>query len=152
MTLSIGDIAPDFNYVDIDGTEKSLSDIKGKKVILYFYPKDNTPGCTTEACEFRDNLNRVSGADAVVIGVSKDSEKSHANFTAKYDLTFPLIADTEMELCQKYGVWVEKKNYGKTYMGIDRSTFLIDEQGKIAHIWRKVSVKGHVDAVLDKLG
>ena len=151
MTLSVGDNAPDFNHVCEDGKEISLANLKGKNVVLYFYPKDNTPGCTTEACDFRDNMNRLTAADVVVIGVSKDSEKSHQGFKEKYGLNFPLIADTDMTLCKAYGVWKEKKNYGKTYMGIERSTFLIDEQGNIAHIWKNVKVKGHVDDILSTL-
>lgn len=151
MTLSVGDNAPDFNHVCEDGKEISLTELKGKKVVLYFYPKDDTPGCTIEACAFRDNMNRLTAVGVAVIGVSKDSEKSHRNFKDKYGLNFPLIADTDTTLCQAYGVWKEKKNYGKTYMGIQRSTFLIDEKGKIAYIWDNVKVDGHVDEILSKL-
>jgi peroxiredoxin Q/BCP len=128
-----------------------LKDFAGKKVVLYFYPKDNTPGCTQEACDFRDNMARVQAAGAVVLGVSGDSIASHERFRDKYELPFPLLSDESHEMMEKYGVWQEKKNYGRTYMGVVRSTVLIDENGVIRRIWPKVTVKGHVDAVLSAL-
>ncbi|MED5574812.1 MAG: peroxiredoxin, partial [Pseudomonadota bacterium] len=122
---------------------------KGGKVVLYFYPKDSTPGCTTEAHGFRDNIKAFEKAGATIIGVSKDSVKRHDNFKAKHDLPFALVGDTEGEACEAFCVWVEKMNYGRKYMGIERSTFLIDEKGKVSQVWRKVRVKGHVEAVLE---
>ena len=149
MTVDVGDKAPDFKLPTNAGGELKLSSLKGKKVVLYFYPKDMTPGCTTEAEGFRDAIKDFAKANAEIVGVSKDSVKRHDNFVAKHSLPFRLVADTEGEACEAYGVWVEKKNYGRTYMGIERSTFLIDEKGKIAEVWRKVRVKGHVDNVLE---
>lgn len=148
MSVDVGDKAPDFDLRTDGGGNLKLSSLRGRKVVLYFYPKDSTPGCTTEAEGFRDALGDFAKAGTEIVGVSKDSVKRHDNFKAKYDLPFPLLADTDGIACEAYGVWVEKKNYGRTYMGIERSTFLIDEKGKIAHAWRKVRVKGHVDAVL----
>ena len=148
MSVDVGDNAPDFN-LPTDGDDKlKLSSLRGSKVVLYFYPKDSTPGCSIEAKDFRDSIGDFSQAKTKIVGVSKDSIKRHDNFKAKFNLNFPLVSDTDGEACEAYGVWVEKKNYGRTYMGIERSTFLIDEKGKIAAIWRKVRVKGHVDAVL----
>lgn len=148
MSLSIGDKAPDFTMpTDGNGTV-SLSALKGKKVILYFYPKDDTPGCTKEACGFRDALPDFSGAGAVVIGVSKDTVGKHDKFKAKYELPFTLAADVDGTVTEAYGCWVEKSLYGKKYMGIDRATFLIDGDGGLRGIWHKVKVDGHVDAVL----
>ncbi len=149
IELNVGDIAPSFNLPINGGETLSLDSFKGKNVVLYFYPKDSTPGCTTEAQGFRDNLKAFEAADTVVIGASKDSVKRHDNFVAKQEINFPLLSDEEGTLCNDYGVWQEKKNYGKTYMGIVRSTFLIDKDGKIAKIWTKVRVKGHVEAVLE---
>ncbi|MCA9079464.1 MAG: thioredoxin-dependent thiol peroxidase [Planctomycetaceae bacterium] len=126
-----------------------LSGAKGKYVVVYFYPRDNTPGCTTEACDFRDSL--ADFGDAVVIGISTDSVTSHGKFAAKYELPFPLLADEDHAVAEKYGVWVEKSNYGKKYMGLQRATFLIDPTGKIAHVWPKVKVKGHVAEVAETL-
>lgn len=144
----VGDMAPDFTLpTDNDGT-LTLSDLRGKTVVLYFYPKDDTSGCTKESCAFRDALPDFEGIDATVIGISKDSVKRHDNFKKKYDLNFPLVSDTEGVACEAYGVWVEKSMYGRKYMGIERSTFVIDPDGKIAHVWRKVKVTGHVEAVL----
>ncbi len=144
--------APDFSLPSTSGETISLSDFKGKQaVVLYFYPKDSTPGCTVEACSFRDNLGAVQSHGAAVLGVSPDSVKSHANFTQKQGLNFPLLADTERELAKAYDVWVEKKQYGRTYMGIERSTFLIDKDGKIKRIWRKVTPKTHVADVIAAL-
>lgn len=145
--LNIGDEAPDFTLpTDGDG-EITLSAMRGRKVVLYFYPKDNTPGCTKESCAFNDDLAAFEGMNAQVIGVSKCSVKKHDNFKAKYGLGFPLASDEHGEVCERYGVWQEKSMYGKTFWGIVRSTFLIDEDGKIAAIWRKVKVDGHVEAV-----
>lgn len=149
MTLDVGDKAPDFSAPGDGGGSVSLKAFRGKKVILYFYPKDDTPGCTTEACGFRDALPDFSKAGAEIIGVSKDSVARHDKFKAKYDLPFPLVSDEDGALCEAFGVWQEKKNYGKVYMGIVRSTFLIDENGKIAAMWRNLRVKGHVEAVLE---
>jgi len=148
MTLSIGDKAPDFTMPTDGAGTVSLSALKGKKVILYFYPKDDTPGCTKEACGFRDALPDFSGAGAVVIGVSKDTVGKHDKFKAKYELPFTLAADVDGTVTEAYECWVEKSLYGKKYMGIDRATFLIDGQGVLQGIWHKVKVDGHVDAVL----
>lgn len=138
--------------VDTDGTEKEygLSDFKGKRTVLYFYPKDNTSGCTQEACDFRDNINRLTNY-AFVIGVSPDSIKSHLKFREKQSLNFILLSDTEHVLAEKYGVWKEKSMYGRKYMGIERSTFVLDKDGNIEKEWRKVKVKGHVDEVVGYL-
>ena len=149
MTLETGDKAPGFKLPADGDRECDLADYKGKPVVLYFYPRDDTPGCTTEAQGFRDALPEFEKCGAAVIGVSRDTVKKHDRFKDKHDLNFPLIADVDGELCEKYGVWVEKKNYGRTYMGIERSTFLIGNDGKLRQIWRKVRVKGHVDAVLE---
>lgn len=146
--LTEGTPAPDFT-APTDTGEVTLSALRGQKVILYFYPRDSTPGCTTEACDFRDLKAEFEAAGAVILGVSSDSVKKHQNFVAKKELNFPLIADTEKEVHEAYGTWVEKKNYGKVYMGTQRSTFLIDEQGVIQKVWPKVRVKGHVDQVLE---
>ncbi|MCD8497509.1 MAG: thioredoxin-dependent thiol peroxidase [Alphaproteobacteria bacterium] len=145
--LNIGDKAPDFKLPGDGGKDVSLSAYKGRKVVLYFYPKDDTSGCTAESCAFRDSLPAFEKLKADIIGVSKDSVKRHDKFKEKYDLNFPLASDEEGDVCERYGVWVEKSMYGRKYMGIERSTFLIDEQGKIAAIWRKVKVPGHVDDV-----
>ena len=138
--------------IDIDGIEKeySLNDFKGQKVILYFYPKDNTSGCTQEACDFRDNINRLTSF-ATVIGVSPDSIKSHLKFKEKQDLNFILLSDPEHKLAEAFNVWTEKSMYGRKYMGIERSTFVLDENLNVIKEWRKVKVKGHVDEVIDYL-
>ena len=138
--------------VDIEGVEKeySLNDFKGQKVILYFYPKDNTSGCTQEACDFRDNINRLTSF-ATVIGVSPDIIKSHLKFKEKQDLNFILLSDPEHKLAEAFNVWVEKSMYGRKYMGIERSTFVLDENLNIIKEWRKVKVKGHVDDVIEYL-
>ncbi len=149
--LTIGDIAPDFSLPDSSGNIISLKDFKGKKLVLYFYPKDDTPGCTKEACSFRDNLSRVKAKGAEIVGVSADSVKSHAKFTQKYELPFPLISDEKKEMVAAYGVWQQKSFMGKKFMGIVRSTFVIDESGKISHIFDKVKVSGHTDEVLNVL-
>ena len=136
--------------LDADGNEKeySLIDFKGQRVILYFYPKDNTSGCTQEACDFRDNINRLTNY-ATVIGVSPDSIKSHKSFKEKQSLNFILLSDPEHKLAQKFEVWKEKSMYGRKYMGIERSTFILDKDGKIEKEWRKIKVKGHVDEVIE---
>ena len=144
----IGDKAPNFTAATDSGGEVSLKDFAGRKVVLYFYPKDDTPGCTKEACGFRDALPDFTGADAVILGVSKDSPAKHDKFKAKYELPFTLVSDEDGKICEAYGTWVEKSMYGRKYMGIDRATFLIDEKGQIREIWRKVKVPGHVEKVL----
>ncbi len=149
--LEIGDTAPDFALVSDGGDEVRLSDFRGKKVVLYFYPKDDTPGCTTEACEFRDRLPELEEKGAVVLGVSPDSPESHRKFRAKYDLPFPLLADPDHRVAEAYGAWGEKKSYGRTYEGILRTTFVIDEDGKIERVFRNVKAKGHGDQVLGVL-
>lgn len=149
--LQIGEQAPDFKVAIAENKNLTLSELKGKYVLLYFYPKDNTPGCTVEAREFNALLPEFKKLGAEVIGVSKDSLKSHDKFKSLFDLNFYLGSDIECELCQKYGVWVEKSMFGKKYMGINRASFLIDKEGKIAHIWQNVKANGHAQEVLDKL-
>lgn len=146
--LKVGDKAPDFELPTGDGEALSLKEMKGKKVILYFYPKDNTSGCTKEACSFRDDVSKFQKKGAVIVGVSIDSVASHKNFAEKYALPFPLASDEKKELVKKYGVWKEKNMYGRKYMGIERTTFVIDEQGRIAQIFRKVKVDGHTEELL----
>jgi peroxiredoxin Q/BCP len=148
MSLEIGDKAPDFTLPADGGGKVSLKDLKGKTVILYFYPKDDTSGCTAEACAFRDQLPDFSKTKATVLGVSRDSVASHEKFKKKYGLTFPLLSDEAGKVTEAYGAWVEKSMYGRKYMGIDRSTFLIDPKGVIRGIWRKVKVPGHAEEVL----
>ncbi|MDF2367459.1 thioredoxin-dependent thiol peroxidase [Sneathiella sp.] len=145
----VGEKAPDFNMPTDGGEDVSLDSLKGTPFVLYFYPKDNTPGCTTEAIEFSEKLTEFDRLGVKIIGVSKDSLKKHANFREKHALKVILAADEEGEACEAFGVWVMKKNYGREYMGIERSTFLIDGEGLIRNVWRKVRVKGHVDAVLE---
>ncbi|MBU3655794.1 MAG: peroxiredoxin [Alphaproteobacteria bacterium] len=147
--LAVGDNAPDFAF-PANAQVPSLAAAKGQAVIVYFYPKDDTPGCTKEACGFQDNLPHFDSSHTLVIGVSRDDEASHAKFSKKFSLTFPLAADIDGQICQAYGTWVEKSMYGKTYMGVERATFLIDPDGKIAAIWRNVKVDGHVQEVLAK--
>lgn len=149
--LKIGDKAPEFTLESDSGNQVSLSDFKGEKVVLYFYPKDNTSGCTKEACSFRDNLEPISAKDTNVLGVSKDTIKSHQNFVSKFDLNFPLLSDPEGKVCEAYGAWGEKKMYGKTYMGIKRMTFIINEEGNIHYIFKKVKPEGHSEEVLKQL-
>jgi len=149
--LEVGEDAIDFTLARDGGGEVRLSDFKGKPVVLYFYPKDDTTGCTKEACGFRDALPDFQKLDAEIIGVSPDSVKKHDKFKEKYDLPFILAADEEKQVVQEYGVWVEKSMYGRKYMGVERSTFLIDANGKIKQSWRKVKVPGHVEAVLKAL-
>ena len=148
MTIVVGDKAPSFKMPADGGGGLSLDALRGKAVILYFYPKDDTPGCTKEACGFRDALPDFSAANAAIIGVSKDSVAKHDKFKAKYDLPFALGADEDGAVCEAYGTWVEKSMYGRKYMGIERATFLIDGEGVLRGVWRKVKVNGHVDAVL----
>ncbi len=145
----VGDKAPNFKMPTDGGGEVSLKGLKGRKFVLYFYPKDDTPGCTKEACGFRDALPDFSAIDAEIIGVSKDSVAKHDKFKAKYELPFALASDEDGSVCEAYGTWVEKSMYGRKYMGIDRATFLIDEKGVIRGAWRKVKVPGHVEAVLE---
>ena len=148
MTLQIGDKAPDFTMPADGGGEVSLASLKGRPVVLYFYPRDDTPGCTTEACGFRDALPDFSKVDAAIVGVSRDTVAKHDKFKAKYELPFTLGADESGAVTEAYGVWVEKSMYGRTSMGIERATYLIDGAGVIRGVWRKVKVKGHVDEVL----
>ena len=149
--LKVGDIAPDFCLEDPDRGKICLADHKGKWVVLYFYPKDNTKGCTLEALEFTAAEDDFKEKNAVILGVSPDSLKSHSNFRKKHELSINLLSDTEKETLEAYGVWQKKKMYGREYMGVVRSTFLIDSEGKIAHMWPKVRVAGHVDNVMEKL-
>ncbi|MDX6511992.1 MAG: thioredoxin-dependent peroxiredoxin [Gaiellaceae bacterium] len=146
-----GEPAPDFTLTSDGGDQVRLSDFKGKPVVLYFYPKDDTPGCTTEACAFRDSYDAYLERDAVILGVSPDTRESHEKFKTKYELPFTLLADPEHEAAEAYGVWREKKNYGKTYMGIDRSTFVIDPEGNVRKAMRGIKVPGHADEVLEAL-
>lgn len=148
MTLDVGDMAPDFDMPTDGGGRVKLSDLRGKSVVLYFYPRDDTPGCTTEACAFRDATPDFDKLDAVIIGVSKDTVAKHDKFKAKYDLPFTLASDEDGSVCEAYGVWQLKKFMGRESMGIVRSTFLIGPDGRIKEIWRKVKVKDHADAVL----
>ena len=149
--LRVGDKAPAFTAPADGGGKIKLKDLRGKKVVLYFYPKDNTPGCTTEACDFRDNIALFAKQGAAVLGVSPDSVASHDRFKSKFDLPFPLISDPEHGIAESYGVWQEKSLYGRKFMGIVRSTFVIDDKGKIAEIYSKVRVKDHVSSLLKTL-
>jgi peroxiredoxin Q/BCP len=150
-TLSVGSMAPDFSAKDQNGKIITLSDLIGKKIILYFYPKDDTPGCTAEACSFRDQYSTLLASGYVVIGVSTDDEKSHQKFIKKYELPFSLLSDTGHSIVNAFGVWVEKNMYGKKYMGISRETFIIDEKGKITHHLKKVDTKnasGQIEEII----
>ena len=149
--IKAGDAAPDFTAADDSGAEFTLSSVRGRKVVLYFYPKDSTPGCTQEACDFRDLSPALSEKNSVVIGVSTDSVKSHRNFKSRYSLPFTLVADPERDIVNRYGVWVEKKNYGRSYMGVARTTFVIDEEGVVERVFESVRVKGHANAVPESL-
>ena len=149
--IKIGAAAPDFTAPADGGGSIRLKDLRGKKVVLYFYPKDNTPGCTTESCDFRDAHAQFQAKDAVILGISPDSVKSHDKFKQKFDLPFALISDEDHKIAEAYGVWQEKSMYGRKYMGIVRSTFVIDKKGKITQIWEKVSVKDHAQTVLELL-
>lgn len=149
--VKVGQKAPDFTVTNDKGQQVKLSDFKGKKVVLYFYPKDDTPGCTKEACAFRDGIDEIKQRGAVVLGVSCDSVESHKKFKTKYELNFPLLADSDKKIVEAYGTWKEKSMYGKKYMGIERTTFIIDGQGKITHVFPKVKVEEHYDEVLEAL-
>jgi thioredoxin-dependent peroxiredoxin len=146
-----GDMAPGFELPADDGSQVSLEALRGQKVVLYFYPKDDTSGCTTQACEFRDSLARIEEGGAVVLGVSPDPVDSHRKFKDKYDLNFPLLADEDHSVAEAYGVWKEKSMFGNKYWGVERSTFLIDEDGKLAKVWRRVRPKGHAEKVAAEL-
>ena len=147
--LDVGDSVPDLSLLDQDGEELSLASLKGQAYVLYFYPKDDTPGCTREACTFRDDMGKYDGAKVRVIGVSPDKPESHVRFREKYGLPFTLLSDTEKKAANAFGVWVKKQNYGREYMGIQRSTFLVDEAGKVKKVWRNVKVDGHSQSILD---
>ncbi|HUG02362.1 MAG TPA: thioredoxin-dependent thiol peroxidase, partial [Longimicrobiales bacterium] len=149
--IDVGDVAPDFSLPsDTDGTVR-LADYRGRTVVLYFYPKDLTSGCTVQACDLRDGLDRIEERNAAVLGVSPDPVEMHAQFRAKHDLNFPLLADEDHEVAEAYGVWKEKSMYGRKYMGIERSTFIIGPDGVVTHAWRAVPAKGHADLVLDAI-
>ncbi len=150
-TLKVGDKAPEFKLAGDDGGTHSLKEFRGKKIVLFFYPKDDTSGCTKEACSFRDNYATIKKKDAVVLGISGDSVESHKKFISKYDLNFILLSNEDRSVLDLYGVWKEKSMYGRTFMGIERTTFIIDEQGKISHIFPKVKVDGHTEEVLSAL-
>ena len=150
-TLAVGDLAPTFALQSTSGEVVKLSDLRGRRVVLYFYPKDDTPGCTKEACSFRDILPQVTKAGAVVLGISGDAVTSHQRFTRKFQLTFPLLSDPGCSVCKAYGVYKQKSMYGRTYWGIERTTFIIDAQGRIAAAFPKVSVDGHAQDVLRTL-
>lgn len=149
--LEVGQIAPDFALLDAHGNQHKLSDFKGKKVVLYFYPKDDTPGCTKEACQFTDNFPKFENINAVVIGISADKPESHKKFIDKYGLKVLLLSDPEKEVIQKYGVWQEKNMYGKKNFGIVRSTYIIDEEGKIIKVYKNVKADGHAEKVAEDL-
>jgi len=150
-TLTVGKSAPDFSLPANDGKTYSLKDLRGKKIVLYFYPKDDTPGCTKESCSFSENIFSIKKKGAIVLGVSADSVRSHQKFVEKYSLQFPLLSDVSKEMLQAYGVLQQKSMFGKKYIGIVRTTFVIDEQGKIAHIFPEVKVDGHTQEVLSVL-
>ncbi|MFZ4592034.1 MAG: thioredoxin-dependent thiol peroxidase [Ignavibacteria bacterium] len=149
--LKAGDKAPDFKLLSENGKEVTLKKLKGNKVVLYFYPKDDTSGCTQEACDFKDSIKVFEKKETCVIGISKDSVESHKKFKTKYELPFTLLSDESTKVLADYGVWKEKSMYGKKYMGIERTTFLIDEKGKIKEIWNKVKVPGHITDILNKI-
>lgn len=151
VQLKVGQKAPAFSLPNQDGKLTSLAQFKGKKVVLYFYPKDDTPGCTKESCAFRDGIDEIRDSGAVVLGVSGDSVESHKKFAKKFTLNFPLLSDERKTVLRAYGVWKEKSLYGRTFMGIERTTFIIDEQGKIDDIFQKVKVDGHLEEVLAEL-
>ena len=150
--LSVGDAAPNFHTTDQDGKPVSLRDFRGRKVVLYFYPKDDTPGCTKEACSFRDAWAQFRKRKVAVLGVSVDDAKAHKKFAEKFSLPFTLLADPEKALVRDYGVWGQKSMYGRKYMGTNRVTYLIDEKGKIAAVWPKVKPEGHAEEILEKIG
>jgi len=148
--LSAGSKSPSFNITTSKGRNVTLEDFQGSNLVIFFYPKDNTPGCTTEALDFTQNFDEFKDSNTQILGISKDSLKKHENFINKHSLGTELGSDESGEMCEAFGVWKEKKNYGKTYMGIERSTFLIDKKGIISKVWRKVRVKGHVEDVLSE--
>lgn len=150
--IDAGSNAPDFSLTSDVGGDVRLSDLRGRKVVLYFYPKDDTPGCTIQACDFRDALPRFEGMDAIVLGVSADTVESHATFREKHGLTFPLLADVDHAVSEGYGVWKEMMLFGKPTMGIERSTFLIGEDGTVEAVWRKVDPNGHMEMLAKRLG
>lgn len=150
MVLKVGNKAPDFTLEDQFGKKVKLSDFNGQWVVLYFYPKDNTAGCTTEACDFSDNIKTFEEINTIVLGVSPDAVASHRNFADKHNLKFTLLSDPEHKVLEKYGVWRKKSMYGREYYGVVRTTLLVDPDGRIAHLWEKVKVAGHVDEVLKK--
>lgn len=156
VSLAIGSVAPGITLPDETGKVRSFDDFRGKKLVIYFYPKDDTPGCTKESCDFRDSFSRLAGKGVAVVGISKDSVSSHVKFKNKYSLNFSLLSDEKSTVCESYGVWKEKSMYGRTYMGIERSTFVVDvdSQGiaKVLFVYPKVSVPGHVDQILSDLG
>lgn len=149
MKLNKGDLAPDFESKDQSGNPVKLSNYRGKKMVMYFYPKDDTPGCTAEACNLRDNYNALQSKGYEILGISSDDEKSHQKFIKKYDLPFTLVADTDKSIHEKYGTWVEKSMYGRKYMGTARTTFIINENGKIEDIIEKVDTKNHTEQILN---
>lgn len=149
--MEIGSLAPDFSLAGSDGKNHKLSDYRGKKVILYFYPKDNTPGCTTEACDFRDNITTINDLNAVVLGISKENLNSHNKFIEKFNLPFVLLSDEDKVVCELYDVIKEKNMYGRKTLGIERSTFIIDDNGNLIKEFRKVKVKGHIEEVIEAL-
>lgn len=151
MALDVGSKAPAFNAPTDGGGTFSIKDAKGSWLVLYFYPKDDTSGCTAQACAFRDSMQRLSARGVLVVGVSPDGVKSHDKFKAKCDLSFPLVADEDHAICEAYDTWKEKSMYGRKYMGVERTTYIIDPKGKIVAAWAKVSVPGHVDAVIETL-
>ncbi len=151
MALEVGKSAPAFKLPATGGKKIALADFKGQPVVVYFYPRDATPGCTTEACDFRDQIAHLQALKGVVLGISTDSVASHEKFAAAQGLNFPLLADEDHAVAEKYGVWVEKNMYGKKSFGVQRATFLIDAAGKLAHIWPKVKVDGHAQEVADRL-
>ena len=151
MMVDVGDMAPDATFDTADDTRAQISDWRGQKLVVYFYPKDDTPGCTKEAQAFTALIPEFAKAGAAVLGISKDSVKSHTKFAGKYDLAVTLGSDGDGSVCEAFGVWVEKSMYGKQYMGIERATFLIDADGKIAQVWRKVKVAGHAESVLESV-
>ena len=151
MKLKVGDKAPSFKGLSQKGDEVALSDFAGKKLVIYFYPKDSTPGCTTEGQDFRDNYKKFKKLNTEILGVSRDSIKSHENFKAKQSFPFELLSDPDEKVCKAFDVMKMKSMYGREYMGVDRSTFLINEKGKVVREWRSVKVKGHVDEVLESV-
>jgi peroxiredoxin Q/BCP len=150
--VETGSIAPDFTLAADEGSSVTLSDLRGGKVVLYFYPKDDTPGCTVQACDLREQMHRFTGASVTVLGVSPDAADSHAEFRAKFDLNFPLLVDVDHAVAELYGVWKEQSWGGRKMMGIERSTFVIDEEGVVLEAWRKVDAEGHADRVAQAVG